>query len=177
MPPPDPQREPSICLGCGICCDGTLYSRAKVAPGEEEKIAGYGLHLFEFRDKTYFRQGCRLFRSGACTIYEDRFTICRTFRCRLLRKVEEGRIAAPDARQIIARALDARARVAEREPGAVLDINRARIRDELSRQLEDANPPDKLSLGARLLSIVALDELLDRHFRNPRKGASTSDKD
>src|SRR5689334_12030404 len=96
-------HDTSPCVGCGLCCDGTLYNVAKVAPGEEALLQSLGLTLTASADRTSFTLPCRFHESGRCTIYEDRWTVCRTFRCALLRKYQAGEVGIEEARAMVER--------------------------------------------------------------------------
>ena len=155
------------CVGCGLCCNGTLYWMAKVTPGEEQRIQGYGLELMEEKGTTYFRLPCHHERCGRCTIYEDRFDICRSFRCRLLRNYQAGEIDLAEARQQVETALALVEKVRADDPAATNAYRRRDIR----AQLAEASPEPGTEKAARarmLLNIVALDTCLERWFRNPK---------
>lgn len=63
-------RPPAnICLECGICCDGTMFSRLP-APPAGDAPPGPG-------------QPCPAHRL-ACTIYKERPDACRAFRLSLI---------------------------------------------------------------------------------------------
>ena len=53
-----PLDDTRPCVGCGMCCDGTLYGLAKVAAGEEMIMREKGLAITEVGDKSYFQLPC-----------------------------------------------------------------------------------------------------------------------
>jgi hypothetical protein len=70
-----------LCLSCGLCCDGSLFWAVPVAPGEDTPVPLDG--------EGRLRQPCACF-NGACTIYPDRPSACRSFDCRVLQTVRAG---------------------------------------------------------------------------------------
>lgn len=74
-------RAESLCLSCGLCCDGSLFW---AVPVEESEDVPAPLDA-----DGRLRQPCACF-DGACTIYPDRPAACRTFDCRVLQIVQAG---------------------------------------------------------------------------------------
>lgn len=102
----NPVSEQEICVGCGLCCDGTLFHQALLQPGERghlpEKIEE---QYVEAGDREAFRLPCAYF-SGKCTIYDQpRAHICGAFRCRVLHKVADQTLAQQQAMQTVRDAL------------------------------------------------------------------------
>lgn len=156
------------CVGCGMCCNGTLYWMAKVTPGEEARIVGEGLELTEDKGTTYFKLPCHHEQCGRCTIYENRFDICRSFRCRLLRAYQAGEIDLTEARSRVETALKLVETVKAGDPGAANAFNRRTIRAGLAEAPEGESDEAKTARARRLIDIVALDTCLERWFRNPK---------
>jgi Fe-S-cluster containining protein len=154
------------CVGCGLCCDGTLYDRAKVAPGEEPTLEALGLQLETVGERTYFLQPCRFQSCGRCTNYADRWTICRSFRCALLRRYQAGEIGLEEARATVKTALQLRDAVRQNDPGAAIVGGRRRLRRQLAEEVQSGK--DQGSAGRRLIDIIALDTFLERWFRNKK---------
>jgi uncharacterized protein len=163
-----PLADTAPCVGCGLCCNGTLYARAKVTPGEEPTLLEHGLTLTSEEDRTYFRLPCHHESCGRCTIYEQRFDICRSFRCALLRSYQASEIGLPEARDKVERALQLLSAVKADDPAAALFVERNRIRKELSDQLSALEQEERNPVARRLLKIVALDSYLERWFRNKK---------
>lgn len=72
----------SICLACGLCCDGTLIGFVQLNPDEKPKLGGL------FDENGIFIQPCKKYCNG-CTIYEERPIQCGLFKCGLLTSVEQ----------------------------------------------------------------------------------------
>ena len=165
------------CIGCGMCCNGTLYWMAKVTPGEEERIRSFGLKLMEEKGRTYFRLPCHHESCGACTIYQDRFDICRSFRCQLLRQYQAGDVPLEEARRRVETALKLVEAVTADDPAAANAFNRRASRARLAEIPEGETLEAKSDRARRLLNIVALDTYLERFFRNPRSAEGDGQAD
>lgn len=85
-----------LCASCGACCDGTLFRRTPVRPGEP--LPGGGIATAP----TMTSQPCPAHVAGRCTIYASRPQACRTYECEPLRAFRTGAIDAPTARQQVA---------------------------------------------------------------------------
>lgn len=134
-----------------------MFAKARAELDEEERMTSLGLSLCEENGKHYFDHPCRFSVAGCCTIYDQRFTKCRTFRCKLLRAYQSGQISRADALKKVRAAIALRSAVEVEEPSAVLITERLRLREQLGQSNER---PDLL------LKMMALDYYLDRNFRN-----------
>ena len=165
--------DTSPCLGCGLCCDGTLYDRAKVAPGEESTLEALGLELETVGIRTYFLQPCRFQSCGRCANYADRWTVCRTFRCALLRRYQAGEIGLEETRATVKTAIKLIDAVRQNDPSAAIVGGRRRLRRQLAEQVQSGT--DQASAGRRLINIIALDTFLERWFRNKKTDQVTEE--
>jgi hypothetical protein len=134
-----------------------LYARGRAEPDEEERILHFGLSLHDQDGKRYFSLPCPQCSGGRCGIYEQRFTKCRSFRCKLLKAYQAGELELQEASERVRTALKLRDAVTAEEPGAALLTERIRIRRE-------GNPAKERT--RLLLNMAALDYYLDVHFRN-----------
>jgi len=91
----------SVCLDCGMCCNGTFLDYAAVTGEEATVLEPLGLPV-KVIDGLGLRiqLPCRKF-DGCCTIYADRPAVCRNFQCRLLKSLDKRRIEAGYALQRI----------------------------------------------------------------------------
>lgn len=92
-----------ICLACGFCCDDTLFELATAKGNDSvESLVQIGLRALtnDAGVATGFPLPCPNFIGMQCSVYENRPTVCRTFRCKLLKDVQRGTYSVPEARQI-----------------------------------------------------------------------------
>jgi hypothetical protein len=134
-----------------------LYARGRAEPEEEGRILHFGLSLHDEAGTRYFALPCPQCSGGRCGIYEQRFTKCRTFRCKLLKAYQAGELEFREASERVRTALKLRDAVTAEEPAAALLTERIRIRREVD--------PGKRR-ARLLLNMAALDYYLDMHFRN-----------
>ena len=86
--PPDTRAAAqALCLGCGLCCDGSLFWAVEVDGADALPEGG--------APDGQLAQPCRFHAGGACSIYATRPHQCRAFACDVLRAVRDGR-RAPD---------------------------------------------------------------------------------
>jgi hypothetical protein len=108
------QQASSICVGCGLCCDGTLFTHLTAL---DENDLGLPLRLLGVRviveaDPPAFALPCPAVADGRCTIYDQhRPRACHEFNCDLVHAVANGTTSAAAAGQVIATTLALRDRV------------------------------------------------------------------
>jgi Fe-S-cluster-containing dehydrogenase component len=161
-----PLEDTRPCIGCGMCCDGTLYGLAKVAPGEDARMRDTGLDITSVGDRSYFRQPCPMHSCGSCTIYQNRFEICRSFRCALLKRYHAGNVSLEEAREKVRTAKQLLESVVAQDLDAAHADGRRRMRTALADWKSVAGEQAQLKAARRVLDMVALDAFLDRWFRN-----------
>ena len=94
-----------ICLKCGICCDGTLFSGV-VLQGKDDpqKLRALGLPIRRLRAGARFPQPCAALSGCRCTIYPNRPQYCRRFECLLLKQQLAGKLPRASALILIRKA-------------------------------------------------------------------------
>ncbi len=94
----------AICRMCGLCCDGTLFSFARLRPEEDiVQLKKVGITTICDDGKT-FTLPCASF-DQICTIYDAcRAKVCGGFICQLLKNYSKSRISYEDAADIIRQA-------------------------------------------------------------------------
>jgi hypothetical protein len=93
----------SICTQCGLCCDGSLFRAARLKDDDDrELMATHGIRVREVDRQ--FELPCPCLVDKRCGIYDERFSTCRRFRCRLLKEVQDEGLAPSEALQVIAHA-------------------------------------------------------------------------
>ncbi|HEX3425003.1 MAG TPA: YkgJ family cysteine cluster protein [Acidimicrobiales bacterium] len=148
----------SICLACGLCCDGTLFARTQLA-GEEIVRLGrrHGTMAASMP------QPCACLKDGRCGIYDERPQVCRSFRCTLLERHQDGQVGREESLRVIAAAKAAHAALLEvLPPGMSLpDLRRAAAAGDSESQ------PWRAARHQVYLRLCTLEDHLQRHFRPP----------
>ncbi len=121
----DSDRGESICIGCGLCCDGTLLSHLAISDESDlgMPLRALGVELIAVAEPPVFELPCPAVEHGTCTIHHlHRPRACAQFECSLSRAVLDGEIEPETARAVIAGTLEVRAEVGDgHRPRADLD--------------------------------------------------------
>jgi hypothetical protein len=92
----------SLCLTCGLCCDGTLFCGVPVEPNDDiTSLKAVGMNIIADNDLTLLKLPCAAHKNCTCTIYANRPQRCRTFKCKLLKRFERDDISQQLALEII----------------------------------------------------------------------------
>ena len=89
----------TLCKSCGLCCTGHLFIWTKLRSAELDAAEVLGLNVFQsVPSERGFSQPCPLWQ-GQCTIYSSPHYphFCRTYKCKLLKKVLDETTSLPDA--------------------------------------------------------------------------------
>src|SRR5437899_7968072 len=91
----------SLCLECGLCCNGVIFSDVKLqAEDDAFRLRRLGLSVASPSSGVEvgrFRQPCSALDGCRCTIYADRPKYCREFECLVLKGFRRGRLQAAGA--------------------------------------------------------------------------------
>lgn len=111
-----------LCLRCGLCCDGTLFTRTPLLPDEAEALRARSAEVTPCaRSGTPgLRQPCAALDGSRCTIYADRPASCRRYECLLHGALVEGEVDLDEALTVVEEAR-ARARRGDGDLDAFLD--------------------------------------------------------
>lgn len=139
----DTAIEDSLCCYCSMCCNGSLFSHAKLDDEERARL-GESVFYEDVKGSRNLQFPCtQLGESGACQVYETRPAICQAFRCSLLRAHDREELSLEDAKRIVddAKAIKARAReaidaAAVRLPGVVAEARISRAMRALEHEHE-----------------------------------------
>ena len=102
MPPTPEQISESLCLECGLCCDGTLFQDVRLRPGETPgPLKARGLPLVRRQKQYGFDQPCPALRGLRCEVYAIRPGHCQAFECLLFQSARCGEITLSSARSRI----------------------------------------------------------------------------
>lgn len=104
----------SICIGCGLCCDGTVVSHLAVADESDlgAPLRMLGVEIVAEAEPAVFALPCPAVARGRCTIHDlHRPSACAQFECRVSAAVLDGSMAAEAARHTIGAAIELRGEV------------------------------------------------------------------
>lgn len=170
MPRRPPPLTDSLCLRCGLCCNGVLFADVELRAGDDPAaLTEAGVPLHYKHGKIKFPQPCPCLENGHCRIYAQRPVRCRTFDCRLLQRAREGKIALEEARYLIRTTREQ----AERVRRLVRALGQRDEQMPLSRRYQAVmREPLDLAKGERhnrrrsdlLLAVYELTRLLEQHF-------------
>ena len=172
----DPSGKPlgsagsSLCLACGLCCNGVLHVHAVVKPDGIEQVRALGLTIETIGDTLGFRQPCPLYREQHCSVYPKHPNTCRAYKCDLLNKYLAGVITHQQGAQTIQRARELLADViAQLPPGYSFE--------QLRRELDQAWDSGRGIFGSAemrqsnaqfLLTVAKLALYARKHFGRPK---------
>jgi hypothetical protein len=86
-----------LCVSCGLCCDGTLFSHVKISGSEREELARSGIGVGEKKGRDVMWLPCGKLEGKCCTIYSQRPQGCRAFVCALGARVVAKELLVEDA--------------------------------------------------------------------------------
>jgi hypothetical protein len=103
-----------VCLGCGLCCDGTLLTHLAVADESDlgAPLKALGVEVIVEADPPVFALPCPAAVGGECGVYDlHRPGACEQFECALVRAVASRSLSVEEARSVVADTLELRDRV------------------------------------------------------------------
>ncbi|MCJ8167413.1 YkgJ family cysteine cluster protein [Pontibacter sp. E15-1] len=89
----------NICLACGLCCDGTLIGFVQLGQEELPRLKEI-MEIEDVNGQGFFLHPCDKYCNG-CTIYSERPKHCASFKCGLLKSVEQKELGFESATEII----------------------------------------------------------------------------
>ncbi|MBI1842233.1 MAG: YkgJ family cysteine cluster protein [Verrucomicrobia bacterium] len=99
------KSESSLCLECGICCDGTLFSNVRLKESDRpELLRALGLPVRQRGQLLRFSQPCAALCGTHCAVYKNRPSHCREFDCLVLTRLRKGELTREKALGLIRRA-------------------------------------------------------------------------
>lgn len=166
-----PDAGSRLCAQCGLCCNGVLFHRVLLQPGDSAReLAALGLKLKRKRSQNFFLQPCPAYRDAHCSIYASRPGRCRAFECRQLKGVIAGEITESQA---LGRIREARQRV-EKVNSFLQQAGELRVHKPLSKRCENViseplgpGSTEETSALRTSLALAAqeLEIFLDHEFR------------
>ena len=149
----EPNDSPanSLCKSCGLCCTGHLFIWTKLRSAELDSAAALGLRVLkDIPRQRGFNQPCPLWQ-GQCTVYSSPHypQFCRTYKCKLLKKLLDETILLPDALTKVAGTKELIREVEALLPLSALTNFRERLVEQLET-LEKKSVWDENDLAFRL---------------------------
>ncbi len=89
----------ALCRACGLCCDGTLFTRVPLGV-HEAAAPGLDVRVTEGGGR-YVPQRCAALNEGGCTVYASRPRACAQFECLLFGALREGEVSLAEALQVV----------------------------------------------------------------------------
>lgn len=158
----------TLCVSCGFCCDGTLFSVAPVAESEpvDPRFAATQ-RIVERRGARTFRLPCDCF-DRRCTVYDSlRPKVCATYKCALLRHCEAGHVTWATAHEVVGRARRHRDSLLRALRDALGADTPGMALSELLLALHDTRQPgeDDAAFRTRLSSLLVSHRVLLEYFK------------
>jgi len=103
-----PASDQSICIGCGLCCDGTVVTHLAVRDESDlgAPLRGLGVEIIAAADPPVFALPCPAVNEGICTIHSlHRPSACSQFECSLSQGVIDETVTVAEARMLISATL------------------------------------------------------------------------
>jgi len=152
-----------LCVECGLCCTGHLFTHLTLKEGEESKADFLGLKRSDPAAEMHFQLPCHLWR-GKCAIYDhpSKPNICGLYQCNLLKKVSAQEVGLPEALKVVRQTKQV---ISELEPMLEAKPEKAflkRLITQVSR-LESSGHENADELNFRFKAGVAL-VLFKKHF-------------
>src|SRR6516162_9000223 len=169
-----PGDSSSLCLECGLCCNGVIFADGQLQPGDDAPhLRSLGLKFAPNQKPKIknlkFLQPCACFDGRRCQIYSDRPKYCREFECLLLKSVKAGRTDTPAALRIIRNArlrVDKVKRLLRDLGNTEEDLALSKRFRKVKRQIESAALDDDAAekFGELTLAVHDLNVLLSEDF-------------
>jgi Fe-S-cluster containining protein len=170
-----PINSADLCIPCGLCCDGSLFERAALRLQEETMARTLGLLVLKpEKEKTFFSQPCPAFRDHKCSVHEQKPTVCKKFRCKLLVSYESSLTEKEAGLQIIKRARAMQAELLGLLPSPVAaSLSLAEVKRQM-RSLAQAGPQERRAHINFLLLAGKYEIFLRRYFLLQSRKEKTS---
>ena len=106
----------TLCLDCGLCCDGTLFGRVAIDDESMAAVIAHRLPLLDTTDGAKMPLPCQGAEGVLCSLYLERPSRCRQYTCELRVAAAEERLSLDRARAVIEEVRRIRARTAPELP-------------------------------------------------------------
>ena len=165
----------NLCTSCGLCCDGTLYKRAPLVPEDDrEALEENATEVVVWEGEDYLALPCPANDCGVCQMYSIRPTVCRSYKCKLLKRALENKISWKASLDIV----HTTRLYKEKLDSRINEYHKAEHRTSLSERFHDfidshkdteQSSAFKQKYKKIMAEYVALNLMLDRHFREKKE--------
>ena len=158
-PLPDGSR---LCIECGLCCDGALHNAATLLPEEVPLAFALGMKVTQSSQEAEFALPCHLLKDRCCSVYADRPSPCRNYKCRLLQSLDSGERSLEECLEKVSKA---RSLLSELEAVLPVGMTLPEARGVAASKAvkNDAGMPENAKIK---LHAFALNVYLEKYFRN-----------
>lgn len=88
----------TLCLECGLCCDGTLFRHVVITEEERATLVELGIDVGVKRKAQVMWLPCGKLEGKCCTMYEQRPGGCRRFVCAVGQRLVRKEVTLDEAR-------------------------------------------------------------------------------
>jgi hypothetical protein len=93
----------ALCQSCGLCCDGSLFTRVPL--GVDEVVPHDALAVVtNEKGGRHVPQRCAALAGTVCQVYAQRPLACRRYECLLFGALREGEVSLGEAIDVVHRA-------------------------------------------------------------------------
>lgn len=150
-----------LCTQCGLCCDGTLFLRARISEGDDPGCYETFGVTSGSKGKA-FPLPCKFLQNQICTTYACRPEICGEFECRLLKQFKKGKMSFAEAMRTIVQTTEHAARVRAALEAALNEKDGPLLRLYLRLKKSASLSADNARV---FLEFAALQVRLNKYFR------------
>ena len=107
MSNPDSNEAPlsTLCRGCGLCCDGSLFTHVGLEPGELARLRSRGIATRTLSSGAeVLPQRCAALKGYDCQIYPERPASCAAYRCLLASALLDHEVTLEEAQAEVKKA-------------------------------------------------------------------------
>lgn len=92
-----------LCQACGLCCDGSLFTRVPLGVNEVVPEDALGVVTNE-KGARHVPQRCKALGGTVCGVYAERPLACRRYECLLFGALREGEVSLAESIDVVKRA-------------------------------------------------------------------------
>ena len=155
----------TLCLACGLCCSGALFTRAFIHDHEVQFVESLGLSVFAKNQRFGFHLPCPQLDDKRCTIYaHTRPSVCGGFQCDLLKKYLAGDVTLSSALESVARLQDLLQEVKKNLPEGIIWEQISDTDSEYARAIFE-NPEQRQAHPELMMAWARFNRYTQKHFQ------------